>query len=118
MKQLRAIVESNYFERAADGPLGSHSTRKFAATFARRNGCGKDDVDARGRWKGQKRMVDTYIDGCLPYPDAKVASSLCVGGAVKYALRRSSRVLEDWLLENVFCNITQMCVINFGIFFY
>ena len=107
-KQLRAIVESDYFERAADGPLGSHSTRKFAATFARRNGCGKDDVDARGRWKGQKRMVDTYIDGCLPYPDAKTASSLCVGGAVKYALRRSSRVSDDWLLENVSSNIARV----------
>ena len=106
--RLRAIVDSDDFEKAGEGPLGSHSTRKGAATFSRRNGCGKDDVDARGRWKGQKRMVDTYIDGFLPYPDAKVASSLCIGGAVKYDLRRDSRVSEQWLLEHVSFNIARL----------
>ena len=106
--RLRAMVDSEDFEKAAEGPLGSHSTRKGAATFSRRNGCSKDDVDARGRWKGQKRMVDTYIDGCLPYPDAKVASSLCIGGAVNYALRRESRVSEEWLLEHVSFNIARL----------
>ena len=106
--RLKTIVESEDFERAAEGPLGSHSTRKGAATFARRNGCGKDDVDARGRWKGQKRIVDTYIDVSLPYPDAKVASSLCVGGPVKYALRRDSRITEDWLVEHVSPNIARI----------
>ena len=106
--RLKAIVENEDFDRAAEGPLGSHSTRKGAATFARRNGCSKDDIDARGRWKGQKRMVDTYIDGCLPYPDARVASSLCIGGPVKYELKRDSRISEDWLVEHVSSNIARV----------
>ena len=33
------------------GPLGTHSIRKFASTFCRRNGCTKDDKDYHGRWK-------------------------------------------------------------------
>jgi hypothetical protein len=34
-----------------DGLLGTHSFRKFASTFCRRNGCSKDEKDLRGRWK-------------------------------------------------------------------
>jgi hypothetical protein len=34
-----------------DGPLGTHSFRKFASTFCRRNGCSKDEKDLRGQWK-------------------------------------------------------------------
>ena len=53
-RHLKEIVEGEGFERnGGEGALGSHSTRKFAATFARRSGCSRDDVDARGRWKGQ-----------------------------------------------------------------
>jgi hypothetical protein len=29
-------------------------------------------VDNRGRWKRQRRTVDTYIDVYLPFPEAKV----------------------------------------------
>ena len=113
---LKMILEEDDFERSADGELGSHSTRKFAATLARRNGCSRDDVDMRGRWKGQKRIVDTYIDSQLPYPDAKVAASLCIGGAIKYELRGDSRVSHDWLIEHVAPNTatlfpTQMTIV-------
>ena len=113
---LKMILEEDDFEKSADGELGSHSTRKFAATLARRNGCSRDDVDMRGRWKGQKRIVDTYIDSQLPYPDAKVAASLCIGGAIKYDLRSGSRISNDWLIEHVGRNIatlfpTQMAVV-------
>ena len=31
-----------------------HSIQKLAALFARRNGCSKDDVNTRGRWKQLK----------------------------------------------------------------
>ena len=34
-----------------DGPLGTHSFRKFASTFCRRNGCSKDKKDCHGWWK-------------------------------------------------------------------
>ena len=49
--------------------------------------------------------MDLYIDAVLPYPDAKVAASLCIGGAVKYELRRDSRISEDWIVEHVSRNI-------------
>ena len=105
--RFKSIVDGDDFEKASSGELGSHSTRKFAATFARRNGCSKDDVDARGRWKGRNRIVDLYIDSTIPYPDAKVAASLCVGGPIKYELARGSRISDDWILEHVSRNIAQ-----------
>ena len=49
--------------------------------------------------------MDLYIDAHLPFPDAKVAASLCLGGPVKYELRRDSRISDDWLLEHVAKNI-------------
>ena len=39
------------------GKKGTHSMRKFATTFARRNGCVKDNVDLRARWKGKGRQL-------------------------------------------------------------
>jgi Transcriptional activator of glycolytic enzymes len=68
----------------ADNMLGSHSIRKFAATHARRSGCSKDDKDIRGRWKSKARVSDVYEDTELPFPDAKVAEKLCIGGACYY----------------------------------
>jgi len=64
--------------------LGSHSIRKFAATHARKSGCSKDDRDIRGRWKSRARVSDVYEDTELPFPDAKVAEKLCIGGACYY----------------------------------
>lgn len=51
--------------------------------------------------ENKKRIVDTYIDVNLPYPDAKVASVLCIGGAIKYELREGSGVSDDWVVANV-----------------
>ena len=68
--------------------LGTHSLRKCAATHARRQGCSRDDVNARGRWKHNKQIVDVYIDNSIPYPDAKVASVLCVGDPIGYKINR------------------------------
>ena len=64
--------------------LGSHSIRKYAATHCRRCGCNKDEKDIRGRWKARGRVSDVYDDVELPYPDAKVAEKLCIGGACYY----------------------------------
>ena len=85
--------------------LGSHSLRKLAATFARKNGCSRDEVDLRGRWKHQKGQVDTYIDTTIPYPDAKVAAALCPGGPVMYDLVQNCGLDDCWLYENVVPNI-------------
>ena len=60
------------------GLIGTHSLRKYPSTHARRNGCSRDDIDFRGRWKRHTKQVGTYIDVDLPYPDAKVAAALPV----------------------------------------
>jgi hypothetical protein len=86
-------------------PLGTHSFRKFPATYARLNNCTRDDVDVRGRWRPRQRVSDRYIDIEVPYADAKVAAVLCVGGAVKYALVEDSGVDDEWLAQNVVPNI-------------
>ena len=50
---IQALLDE--IESQEDFPLfntcsskGTHSTQKLPATYARRNGCSKDDVDARG----------------------------------------------------------------------
>ena len=50
-------------------------------------------------------MVDTYINNLIPYPDTKVATDLCIGGAVKYAVREGSIVLSDFKLIHVCANV-------------
>jgi hypothetical protein len=57
--------------------LGSHSIRKYAATFARRCGVTQNEKDIRGQWKGAGRVSYVYDDVELPYPDAKVDEKLC-----------------------------------------
>jgi hypothetical protein len=86
--------------------LGTHSFRKYAGTSARRNGASQDDVDSRGRWKKRKHQSDTYIDPCLPWPDAKVGSLLCKGGPCSYVVKEGSGVSDDWILQYVVPRIT------------
>ena len=102
---LNRVIREDDFPRFDQMPLGTHSIRKFPSTYARRNGCTRDDVDYRGRWKRQKRMVDTYIDIDLPYPDAKVASVLAIGGPVKYELRDGCGLTDQWILDNTGAHI-------------
>jgi hypothetical protein len=99
------IFENPNFIKTKPGPVGIYSLRKFPSTFARRNGCATDDVDSRGRWRKHKRQVNTYIEVELPWPDAKVASTLCLGGPCRYALKENSGITDDWLLEHVTPNI-------------
>ena len=49
--------------------VGTHSIRKMAATHARRNGCSRDDINIRGRWKRNNQMVDVYLDPEILYPE-------------------------------------------------
>ena len=93
------------FVMLARGQLGTHSIRKFLSTHARRNGCSRDDVNARGRWKRAKQIVDSYIDVTLLYPDAKVAAVLCVGGPIKYTVRDGVSISADWIVQFVVPNI-------------
>lgn len=45
------------------GTLGTHSLRKFPATWCAQHGCSDPEVEIRGRWKGKKngRVVNRYI---------------------------------------------------------
>ena len=87
--------------------LGSHSIRKYAATFARRCGVTKDEKDIRGRWKGAGRVSDVYDDVELPYPDAKVAEKLCGGGPCFYVSDPGldATMMNTFVLSHVVPNI-------------
>jgi hypothetical protein len=90
-----------------NGPLGSHSIRKYAATHARRCGVTKDEKDIRGRWKGKGRVSDVYDDVELPYPDAKVAEKLCIGGPCYYIWSDglNSAMMSTFVLTHVVPNL-------------
>jgi len=108
---LERIFTSNLFHTMGEGPLGSHSIRKGAATYASRFGLPKDWIDVRGRWRGKKRQVDTYISTQLPYPDARVASVLCgPRQSCKYILKGGQRSIDS-LIPTLVPNITA----SFGI---
>ena len=82
--------------------LGTHSIRKFAASFARGIGCIVDEIDTRGRWrKNSQKVVHRYINVDQQFLDAKVAAALCVGQAIRYKLEDGSGITNDWLYENV-----------------
>ena len=100
--------------------VGTHSQRKFPATFASRQGCTSDEIEIRGRWKHTNgKVVHRYIDCKQSYVDAKVASKLCVGGPVKYSIKDNvNGITNEWLFEHVipairfrFENDDQLCSI-------
>jgi hypothetical protein len=103
---LKSVWDSPEFQRLAEGLLGTHSNRKYPYTYARRNGMPKDDVDTRGRWR-IRRTSSVYAHTLLPWPDAKVAATLCVGGPCKYALKEGSGVTEHWLCQFVVPHMLQ-----------
>ena len=53
--------------------IGTHSIRKLLATYVTRNGCSKNEVDAKGRGNLNIRISDSYIDCVNLCPCAKVA---------------------------------------------
>ena len=100
------ITDEDSFQLVLPGPIGTHSIRKLPTTYARRNCCSKDDVDARGRRKSNKRMVNTYIDCVIPYLDAKVAAILSIGGPVKDATKTGYNITDEFILKHVCPHIT------------
>ncbi|KAI2507360.1 hypothetical protein MHU86_7080 [Fragilaria crotonensis] len=95
----------------ASNLLGTHSLRKFSTSYAMRNGCPKDYVAARGRWR-KRQVVDRYIDVELPYPDAKVAAVLAVGGPMKYVVKNGSGILDNWLLSHVVPHLSRSVTLS------
>jgi len=62
--------------------------------------------DYRGSWK-VSRVSDVYDDVELPFPDAKVASILCVGGPCSYRVKEgANNVTDAWIRENIVPRIT------------
>jgi hypothetical protein len=100
-----------------DKKVGTHSTRKYACTYATRCGCSKDDIDYRFRWKN-RRMQDRYVEGHIPVGDAKVAAALCKGEPITYEVKSESMVTDSWILEHVVPNIAKhynrVCCILLG----
>ena len=80
------VANSDQFIADRAGPLGSHSNQKWSATQARACGATQDERDYCGCWKRDHHVSDCYDDDLL-YPDAKVASFLCVGGPCKYCIK-------------------------------
>ena len=62
------------------GSVGMHSVRKCVASFAKRMGSTQDDVDIRGRWKGDKggRTSTRCINPEQPHVDAEVCGEICL----------------------------------------
>jgi hypothetical protein len=88
--------------------VGTHSTRKYAATEAAQQGAAHPQVEYRGRWVGSRggSVCSTrYIDSDNPYDDAFVASLLCEDGAVAYELKTGTEVEDEWLFTNLVPNI-------------
>jgi hypothetical protein len=104
-KYLKSYIDSNEFHALRSEPLGTHSIRKCANTYSCWTGNSKDDNDYWARWKGKKRQGNTYEDTILPYPDAKVAVSLAIGGPIKYALWQGSGVDNNFIFTHVVPNI-------------
>jgi hypothetical protein len=113
---FKGIFDDDDFESAAEGPTGTHSTRKFATSQARKSGMTKDDIDHRGRWKRDNRQQDTYADTTIPFVDAKVAAALCNGGPITYVVKEGSGISDDWILQHVVPSMRrhldrQVCVV-------
>jgi hypothetical protein len=64
-----------------------------------KNGCCQEEKNLRGWWKRDKHVSDVYGDVDLPYPDAKVAGRLSIGGPCKYVVKEGNGVTDNFLLE-------------------
>jgi Transcriptional activator of glycolytic enzymes len=101
---VQSVWDQPDFTPETEGPIGTHSIRKYPATQAG-NTCSLTEVETRGRWKrAGGRIVNRYISNRLPYSDAKVAAALCIGGPCKYSLKENSGVTDEWLLAHVVPN--------------
>ena len=103
---LRKVWKEDDFQELVaqvGGSVGTHSIRKFPATWAGEHGTSQDHIEIRGRWKGGKngRTVNRYINVEQLPTDGMVANTLCVGGPVKYKARAGGGLTHAWLMENV-----------------
>ena len=87
--------------------IASHSSCKCPVEYATNSGASSNEVEIRGRWKGQKggRVVFRYINVQQLYEDVRVASLLCRGEPVQYTIKEGVQITDDWLFEHVVPNI-------------
>ena len=89
-------------------PIGTHSICRLSVAYVGHNGCSNGYVDARGRWKSNKCIMDTYIDCLIPFPDAKVASTKCIRGTAKSTVKQEFNIDETLILQCAGSNITTL----------
>ena len=107
---MNKILNAEAFDEVmetAEELKGLHSIRKIAATRAKKNGCSKDEIDHRFRWK-QKKQQDKYVSTDVPYADAKVCGALCKGGPIHCHLKEESGISSNWICDHVVPNIKQV----------
>jgi hypothetical protein len=92
--ELRKVLQADIIAIICgkNGKLGTHSTRKYGTTAARRRGGQKDFVDYRARWKQSSKQQDKYANADLPWPDGDMAARLCVGGPIRYQVKSKSGI--------------------------
>lgn len=114
----KAWKDSEFQELASayHGSLGTHSIRKFPATWSAENGCQQHETETRGRWKGKKNghVVNLYISVEQLPTDAKVAATLCMGGPIKYSIKADSGVTADFIGGEV-CPNVQIFLLTTGV---
>lgn len=83
------LWESADFVPMSDNLVGTHSLHKFPSAYAYQNSTSSKWQCWVSSWSLEKtRFSDACMDVTLPYPDAKVASILCIGGPCKYVLAK------------------------------
>lgn len=113
-RTLRSIWRSNHdminLLRLTTGQVGTHSLRKFPATYATERGCTQYEVEIRGRWKAKRNgsVVHRYINPEQLPIDAKVAGVLCMGGAIMYKVKLDSNVTNEFILTHVVPSIANL----------
>ncbi|KAH9090707.1 hypothetical protein LEN26_018858 [Aphanomyces euteiches] len=106
---LSVALEHCDFNKIVAGNLGTHSIRKGAATHCAKCGVSKDHIELRGRWRGHKKQVDTYIDIERAFPDAQVAVRLCgPNGAARYSLINNSWCNASFLVNEIAPNTARI----------
>jgi hypothetical protein len=106
---FRNVLAEEDFPLVNDAAVGTHSNWKFPSMYARHNVCNRNDINSQERWKRERRIVDSYIDARLPFPDAKVAGVLVIGGPIKYEIRRGCNISDEWIVTHVTPFILQQC---------
>ena len=110
---LAVALENSSFRKLVAGNLGTHSIRKGAATYCAKCGIVKDHIELRGRWRGQKKQVDTYIDVERSYPDAKVAGCLCgPSGPARYSPIENAWCTTEFLTQQIAPNASRLWTLH------